>query len=225
MRAAAGIIQFTIKKRIMPFRGDRGAAGTTRHRERPYNKISTSPNAIRLTHPPSTTISRATIRARLHVSLLVARGLRVPERTRGHMSQSTFARVWSAIVLSTCLLSLASPAQAPALINYQGRLLVGTNLVNGNVGLSAAAVRCGGGGHEALRGLEHGGRGGRAVQHVPGRPDDVRQSAGGHREHERVGRAGGGRRGPDPARAAGLRRLLAGHARPVRQRGTTAPSS
>lgn len=38
--------------------------------------------------------------------------------------------------LATSLLPLAASSQTPALINYQGRLLNGTNLVNGSVGLS-----------------------------------------------------------------------------------------
>ena len=40
------------------------------------------------------------------------------------------------LCLTADLWPLISSAQTPQLINYQGRLLIGTNLVNGNIGLS-----------------------------------------------------------------------------------------
>ena len=52
------------------------------------------------------------------------------------MSYISRAVVSSLSALSAILLPLSSFAQTPALINYQGRVLNGTNLVNGNVGLS-----------------------------------------------------------------------------------------
>lgn len=52
------------------------------------------------------------------------------------MSFSSRAVVLALSALAACLLPLAALAQVPALINYQGRLVSGTNLVNGNVGLS-----------------------------------------------------------------------------------------
>ena len=44
--------------------------------------------------------------------------------------------LWSLLLLSSVLCPPSSEAQVPNLINYQGRLLDGTNLVNGTVGLS-----------------------------------------------------------------------------------------
>jgi hypothetical protein len=48
------------------------------------------------------------------------------------------ARMASIVLLSSGLgpLALHAPAQPPQLVNYQGRLIQGTNLVNGNVALS-----------------------------------------------------------------------------------------
>ena len=43
--------------------------------------------------------------------------------------------LWFLLLLSSVLGPLSSEAQAPQLINYQGRLLNGTNLVNGAVGM------------------------------------------------------------------------------------------
>ncbi len=40
------------------------------------------------------------------------------------------------LVAVLCMMAIAASAQVPQLINYQGRLLIGTNLANGNVGLS-----------------------------------------------------------------------------------------
>jgi sulfatase modifying factor 1 len=52
------------------------------------------------------------------------------------MTYSSRVAASSFIALGVILFALAAPAQAPQLINYQGRLLNGTNLVNGSVGLS-----------------------------------------------------------------------------------------
>ena len=44
--------------------------------------------------------------------------------------------VWKLAVALACFAAAEAMAQAPQLINYQGRLLNGTNLANGNIGLS-----------------------------------------------------------------------------------------
>jgi hypothetical protein len=67
----------------------------------------------------------------------------VGRRITGHGLRITLLL---ALVIGHGLLVTSAPAQAPALINYQGRLLNGTNLVNGNVGLSLRLFNAASGG-------------------------------------------------------------------------------
>lgn len=54
------------------------------------------------------------------------------------MTYSIGSRMAGSLVIGTgaLVLALSAAAQVPPLINYQGRLVGGTNLVNGSVGLS-----------------------------------------------------------------------------------------